>query len=230
MTGLRVDSSRRLILMSWCCSQLLWWHIVSIFSTYWRRECLLVPRWAFPLGTRRCCDVESTSIQHRNNVVCPSWLRVWLRYYLLSLSLLILLNEHLYCCRGLGSILSLFTRAVPRDSPLEEPYSGSKGGGGAHTNYSWWKAGAAYPTLPNTVWVPLCVWINMDRRGDTVQTPVWTDPEETSAGFTLGQRRRRWPNVEPAFFIINVLVGTTRIMLDHCRSASVCARGNQRRL
>ena len=28
----------------------------------------------FPLGTRRCCDVESTSltlIQRRNNVVCP---------------------------------------------------------------------------------------------------------------------------------------------------------------
>ena len=29
---------------------------------------------SFPLGTRRCCDVESTSltlIQRRNNVVCP---------------------------------------------------------------------------------------------------------------------------------------------------------------
>ena len=26
---------------------------------------------SYPLGTRRCCDVESKSIQRRNNVVWP---------------------------------------------------------------------------------------------------------------------------------------------------------------
>ena len=34
--------------------------------------------WAFPPDTRRCCDVESTSmIQRRSNVVCPVGVAVW---------------------------------------------------------------------------------------------------------------------------------------------------------